>query len=143
MEQMQFADKSETQQVSKYNSAIAKLIIVNNLWNRVHTASLAGNYRFWNLILDKIFTELCSDLQEGSDREKKVKEQFIEFAKKLSETGAMYTHSVVGFSNQDKEGAQRASKQYLILIDKEIWLKRIQNMLGKGTVWQDDEDTIE
>ena len=120
------------QQVSKYNSAVAQLFRLDELWKDAHRHSRSGKYSEWNADLDMIWSELARDLKEGCDEEK----EYNSFTKKLGEAGKMTKEEVRGFNStkNDKAG------QYIILLQKEIWLGRLQNQLGKGTKWDEGED---
>lgn len=116
--------------VSKYNSAVAQLQRLDQLWNKAHTASSSGNYIVWNLTLDKIWSELAGDLDQNPTKEK----EFYTFTENLGKTGSISKPEIKGFKIE--ENKERA-KQYLILLTKEIWLRRLQNTLGKGSSYDD------
>ena len=50
----------------------------------------------------------------------------------------------VGFNSPSKDYLMKVSKQYIWLHKKEIYLRQLQNELGKGTLWDSgDEDDID
>lgn len=125
------------QQTSKYNSAVEQLKRIGELWNKAHTRTISGDLLGWNNVLDKIWSELARDLPEDDKREKR----FKEFSEKLSKLGRLGKAEIHGF---DKIVNKNTDGQYVILLQKEIWLGRLQNELGKGTSWNDeDEDMID
>jgi len=125
------------QPTSKYNSAVEQLKRIGSLWDKAHTRSLAGDIRGWNKVLDKIWSELARDLNENANEIK----TFNSFIEQLGKTGSLGQPEIRGFS---KIVNPNADKQYLIILQKEIWLGRLQNKLGKGTSWADeDEDDID
>jgi hypothetical protein len=128
----------QEQQTSKYNSAVEQLKRIGGLWDKAHTRSLQGDLQGWNKVLDKIWSELARDLTNPDDPQIK---KFNNFVVKLGETGKLGHPEIKGFS---KISNPKANEQYLIILEKEIWLGRLQNKLGKGTSWADeDEDDID
>ena len=127
-------DNFETNKTSKYNSAVAQLMRLDNLWQICHTASISGNYFKWNYALDKIYVELAADLKESDPKNR----EYANLINEFNQTGIIFSKQIKGFevdSTNDK-----AIKQYPILLKKELWLKRLQNTLGKGTKWDEGED---
>lgn len=122
-----------TQQISKYNSAVAQLQRLDNLWQDAHRHSRSGNYLAWNNDLDKIWSELAGDFKVNNEHEK----VFNEFLTQLGKAGTISREEIRGFKTKQSPDK---SKQYLILLNKEIWLRRLQNKLGKGTKWDEGED---
>ena len=127
----------EDQKISKYNSAFAQLQRIDQLWSDCHKHSRQGNYAAWNNDLDKIYSELTRDYKEGSSDDKDVTLKHLSFIKKLGEIGA-FSNKISGF--KDNKDYNIASKYYYVLLEKEIWLGRLQNELGKGTKWEDADD---
>ena len=125
-------DNGATQQVSKYNSAVAQLFRLDELWKDSHRHSRSGKYSEWNADLDKIWSELARDLKEDSKEEKK----YNEFTKALGQSGNIAKQEIKGFDTVKND----KSNIYMILLRKEIWLGRLQNQLGKGTKWDEGEE---
>ena len=129
--------ENEIQQTSKYNSAVEQLKRIGELWNKAHTRTISGDLLGWNNVLDKIWSELARDLPEN-DKETLT---FNSYAEKLSKLGKLGKSEVHGFK---KIINGNSDAQYVLLLQKEIWLGRLQNKLGKGTSWNDeDEDMID
>lgn len=123
---------NSTQQVSKYNSAVAQLFRLDELWKDAHRHSRSGNYMAWNADLDKIWSELARDLKPNCNEEK----EYNKFTEQLGSSGNISKQEIKGFNSNKND----KSNTYMILLRKEIWLGRLQNTLGKGTKWDEGED---
>lgn len=124
--------------VSKYNSGVAQLYRLDSLWKDTHKFSRTGKHYYWNLTLDRIWCELSRDLavDEYETYQKK-------FEKLDTEIGVIKDSSD-GFKNPTQEDMNKRSKQYRKLIEKDLFLRRLENHLGKGTAWADgSEDDFE
>lgn len=124
-----------TQQTSKYNSAVEQLKRIGGLWDKAHVRSLSGDLNAWNKVLDKIWSELARDFSPDDPRVN----EFNSFSKLLSKTGNLGQPEIRGFTKHKND---HAHEQYIILLNKEIWLGRLQNDLGKGTSWADEEEDM-
>ena len=130
-------DIEEGSKKSKYNSAVAQLFRIDALWKDCHTHSRSGAYAQWNSDLDKVWCELAGDLDKNSNQEK----EYVKINKKI---GEIYTKDNSGFTLTDKDSKKKMTTNYNNLIEKEIFLRRLQNELGKGTAYADeDEDSFE
>lgn len=132
-------------QQSKFNTAISKEIRRAELWKDVINHSRSGKFTKWNEDLDCIWSELCADLivRGGSkDKFNSKKIEFENFDEQLLEIGQIRDHQI-GFTKKSKEDMERRAKHYKKLREKEVWLRLLENELGKGTEYQDeDEDTF-
>ena len=129
------SDSEDTPKVSKYNSAVNQLMRLDELWKDAHRHSRSGKYHLWNADLDCIWSELSRDLEKGCDEDK----EYNDFTIKIANAGSVDSGKIWGFKSSPTN-----PKHYAILREKEIWLGRLQNKLGKGTSWSDeDEDLIE
>jgi hypothetical protein len=126
--------EKDVERTSKYNSAVAQLQRLNNLLNIGHTAAMSGNYRKWNYVLDRVWCELCADFSPGDKREL----EYGLLLNKLNKTGKIAQQEIRGFSSQNNDSL--IAKQYSILTEREIFLRRLVNDLGKGTKWDDGSD---
>jgi hypothetical protein len=125
---------------SKYNSAIAQLYRLDSLWQACHRYSIKGDYASWNIFMDKIWSELAGDLKEGSADET----EFYEITKKILQLGSLVPPKQMGFTLNLTIPYSIKEKQRYALLDKEIWLRRLQNKLGKGSAYADEfEDDFE
>lgn len=134
--------ENEEVKVSKYNSGMAIIMRLDSLWKDTHRHSREGNFEKWNCDLDRIWCELARDLNEGEYSGKK--EEFEEFDNKLKEFGKFIDNITDAFKSPTKEQITNREKQYHVLMEKELFLRRLENALGKGTAWdagnEDDWD---
>jgi hypothetical protein len=108
----------EENKISKYNSAVAQLYRLDNLWQRCHEYRLIGNLSKWNDTLDCVWTELAADTGSNITKTyKKIKDDIIKYKSKRSQF-------------------------YQVLMLKEIFLRKIQNKQGKGTAYQEDDEGL-
>lgn len=121
---------------SKYHGAFAQLYRLDLLFQDCHRHARSGNYLAWNNDLDAVWCELAGDLDADCKEEK----EYIEFSKNLAQTGPLSISTSSGFNKVDKNAYLILAKQYEILLNKEIWLRRLQNNLGKGTAWSDGSE---
>ena len=128
--------------VSKYNSAIAQLMRIDSLWKDAHSHSRSGQYDKWNADLDKVWAEIAGDLDKKKGDPDTV--AYNEFTIRLAETGALPRPVIIGFERLPEGYSLRKAKQFQILLEKEIWLRQLQNKLGKGTAYADElEDDLD
>jgi hypothetical protein len=134
--------EEQEQKLSKFSGAINILIRLNNLWTDSHNHSRAGLFKRWNSDLDRIWIELVGDLSVKIFEDKK--KEFDSFDDKLFKLGEFQDHINDGFECITKDQIEKRNKQYKILMEKELFLKRIENEFGKGTKWDDgDEDDFD
>ena len=131
------ADDHETL-ISKHSSGVSIIIRIDGLWKDANINSCAGQYSKWNTKLDVIWRELARDILEADWKEKK--EAFDKFDKELVDTEAFKDTGSETFEDVTKQDIENRSKQYRILNDKELFLKRLENKLGKGTTFHDGEE---
>jgi len=132
-------NSEDEQKISKYNAGVAIQIRLNNLWQQTHKYSLVDRYYLWNTVLDRIWLELSRDLKEKEYIEKK--KLYDEFNYELTKTGKIVdAKDDNGFLDPTKEEYEKREKQYKILMDKQIWLARLENELGKGTAWDEGDE---
>ena len=157
-------ENEEETKVSKYNSGIAKLMRLNTLWIDVNNHSRQNQYAKWNEDLDRIWSELSADLKDYEEKESnkgKERKRIDEKGKKilyfneesakikqfdtdLANLGKFVDKEPEGFKLITEEMKKNRAKQYRILMDKEIYIRKLENQLGKGTAWEDeDEDSWE
>lgn len=140
------------QQVSKYNSGVAIQIRLNGLWVDSHNHSRSGLFKKWNADLDCIWVELAGDVKykektnvskeviERDSEYNKYKKQFDDFDRKLLETGQFQDNQDDSFEPLTKEFISKRNQQYKILIEKSLFLKRLEKYLGKGSKWDDEDE---
>jgi hypothetical protein len=131
-------EETETKK-SKYSSGIAKEIRRNVLWTDANNHSRIGQYSKWNEDLDRIWCELSSDAEK-----KKLftlnKLKYEEFDKQLASIGNFNDNVHTGFEKPSNEEKEKRSKHYKKLIEKEIFLRLLEEDVGKGTSWEEDEE---
>lgn len=115
---------SSTLQRSKLNAGGLDLIRLHNIWERCHVAKRSGRLSNWNDELDCAWTELAGDLDPKSNKE-------------LFDQYNLLIKLIVKY-RRDKVILNQ------ILMRKQIFLKRLQNKLGKGTAYiEDGQDDFE
>jgi len=105
---------------SKFNSTVSILIRLDRLWQDTHRHSRNGELIKWNWDLDRVWCELVSDVSEGDIKE------FDKFRDKISEL--------------DKRKKGFREELYQILMDKERFLRTLQNKQGKGVSYIDEDE---
>ena len=125
------------EKISLYNSGVAQIKRLDDLWIKTHLAVQKGELKNWNWLLDRVWVELVGDLIEGDEQTKAREEEFNAFRITLGNINREFASgklSPVAFQTQF----------YDELMAKETFLRRLQNKLGKGTKLVDaDEDEIE
>ena len=131
-------DNEETEiHKSKYNSGVAKEIRRNDLWKDANYHSRSGQFVKWNEDLDTIWRELCADLKNDFTKRE---EEFKKFDTELTKIGRIEDNSSNGFAELDKTFYDKRDKHYKELMNKEVFLRRLENELGKGTAYEDDDE---
>ena len=137
-------------QTSKYSTGVNINIRIDQLWKDTHLHSRNSMYNAWNLDLDCIWSELSRDFKENGDKDKEIKpfkdleEEFDKFEEDIIKHGQINDKKPVGFKKSTPEEIKSRSKHYKILRKKQLFLARLENKLGKGTTFDDnDEDDID
>jgi len=131
--------QEETEQkISKYNSGVAIQIRLDSLWKDANNHSRAGFFAKWNNDLDTIWRELARDIPKKDWEAKKA--EFEKFETSLKNIGSFKDSQPEGFKSPDDDFWKNRDKHYKILMDKELFLKRLENEYGKGTAFDDGED---
>ena len=132
-------DQDTNPLISKHSSGVSIIIRINGLWEDANASSCSGQYSKWNTKLDVIWRELARDILESDYDEKK--KGFDSFDTKLIKTGQFIDSGSDTFDSISSDIMKKRAEQYKILNDKELFLKRLENKLGKGTTFSDgDED---
>lgn len=126
---------AEEEKISKLNSAGLINLTLENLFKEAYYYLVQGDYIKWNRKLDAIWCILGGDVQPGSQEEK----DFLALEEKLYKTGTL-GKKTVGFKKMGEESKNSSAMQYLILRDKSLYLRRLQNKQGKGTAYYDSSD---
>jgi hypothetical protein len=135
---MSFEEGSgENQKTSRYNSAVDQIRRLGNIWDQVITAVKSGNFLMWNILLDRVWAELAGDLTDDDKSE----DSYNDMNTKLVQLQPLLSTNLQTFNKKPVGFDQKISKQYQLLMTKEIFIRRLQNKLGKGTFWDDGSDS--
>lgn len=126
------------QKISKYSSGINKLIRLNNLWNDVNTHSRNGKFEKWNEDLDCIWSELSADLSDDDFKTKE--ESWNVFDSEILDIGQINDKLNDTFNKIGNDELLKRSQQYKKLREKESFLRRLENEVGMGTTYRDEEE---
>lgn len=106
-------NEPSSQKQSLFNSTISQLMRIDSLWKDAHRHSRSGMFKEWNSDLDRVFCELSEDATEDNFKE------FWNF----------YDMIIKSFNDKNE--------MYVILLKKEIYLRKMQNKQGKGTAYRE------
>lgn len=138
----------EIKKVSKFSSGLNIITRLDSLWKKCQELKRNGRYSDWNDELDTVWLELARDLSPNDYTDKKdekgnivkgYKSQFEDFEILLKEKLPFHDSSS-GFKQPDKEMIKKRNDQYKILMDKQLFLARLENELDKGTTYEDEDD---
>jgi hypothetical protein len=137
------------EKVSKFSSGLNIIGRLDNLWRNCQDYKRKGKYSDWNDELDTIWLELARDInpeeyKDKLDENKKIIEEgyetiFNKFDVKLREY-LPFNDSSIGFDKPSEDNNKRRNKQYKVLMEKQLFLARLENKVGKGTSWGEEED---
>ena len=130
---------NDGQKFSKYNSGVAQIFRLDGLWRDVNTHSRMGLFRKWNADLDRLWCELSKDLKDD-EKYKTKKANFDNLDKEIEDLGNFEDNAEDSFEGLSKEQIKKRYNQYKKLMEKELFLRRLENFLGKGTAWDEEED---
>lgn len=150
----------EEKRVSKFSSGLNIIMRLDQLWKNCHSFKRNGKFLQWNDELDTIWLELARDLNEKdyydldetnkiiSDNKKDkdkihkkgYKSQYEEFEKQLEDCLPFDDSGTIGFLTPTQEMKHKRNKQYRILMEKQLFLARLENELDKGTTYEDEDD---
>ena len=128
--------EDEAAMMSKINAAGIINITIENLWRDCYIAMAKSDFVTWNRKLDAIWLILGGE-------PKAPEKEFNDLDLKLHELGSL---SVVkqGFSKLPPDLTDKRSKQYILLRNKSLFLRKLQNSQGKGTAYaSEDEDDFD
>ena len=124
----------EDDKLSKLNSGGLINLRLDLLWKDAHKHSRAGLYSAWSADLDCIWSELGGEYEINS----KQQQDFDNINRKLG--FVKNWTNVVGFKRKSQEEKLEMARQYLVLRQKELFLRRMQNEQGKGTAYTDGSE---
>lgn len=131
--------ETEDDKTSRINAAGIINITIENLWRDVYSAMKKGDLVTLNRSLDALWVNLGGDCKKGDVDEIEMKK----INASLYKTGSL-NHKKVGFANLPSDESEKMALQYLLLCEKSLFLRRLQNKQGKGTAYETgDEYDIE
>jgi hypothetical protein len=130
-----FNEPVEEDKTSRINAAGIINISLENLWRDAYSALSKGNLVLWNRKLDSIWIILGGDVKKGSEEDIKYDKMDLQ----LYLTGSL-NHKTIGFEKHTPNESINMAKQYLLLKEKSLFLRRLQNSQGKGTAYLDERD---
>jgi len=141
--------EEEEIKLSKYNSGIAIIYRLDGLWKDVNLHSRSGEFSKWNADLDRIWCELARDLKEKKYEDKKDKEgnikeegyktKFDKIDSQVLKYGNFSDGKINSFNKLTEQDIVKREKQYKALMEKELFLRRLENSVGKGTAFEDED----
>jgi len=123
-------NKVEEEKTSRINSAGLINANLENLWKDASNAMCSSNFVLWSRKLDAIWLILAGDVKAGDENDKKFKELDM----KIYSYGKL-NHKTSGFQPHSKDEMESIASQYVLLRDKSVFLRRLQNSQGKGTAY--------
>ena len=120
--------------VSKLNSGGLINLRLNDLWKDAHKHSRLGMYSSWTADLDCIWSELGGEYLINSQEQK----EFNDINRLL--ISIKNWNSILGFKKMTQQEKLEMGRQYIVLRQKELFLRRIQNKQGKGTAYSDGSE---
>lgn len=119
---------------SKINSGMLQVFRLDFLWKKANDYAIAGQYKKWNDVLDRIWCELAGDVTEKEDFEK-----FQSLTKSYANSIKIKS-SKKGFGDFTNVALSSMVSQRAKLMEKEIFLRSLQNTQGKGTAYDDEDE---
>lgn len=134
MEYKKNSFQDEEAKMSRFNSAGLINATIERLWVDSYNSMSSGNYTLWNTKLDSIWAILGGDVRKDGTEDT----EMTKISLKIYKTGSLKSKTGVGFN---KVANPDNSLQYQRLLEKSLFLRRLQNKQGKGTAYaSDDED---
>jgi hypothetical protein len=129
--------------ISKHSSGVSIIIRLDQLWKNCFSYKRNGQYRKWNEELDSVWLELARDLKKDTDEDKdysKLKEKFDKFDEEIIKIGQIQDEKPAGFEELPKDFNEKRNKHYKKIMEKQEFLSRIENKIGKGTSYDEEDD---
>ena len=134
-------DETSSEATSKFNSGMLINLRLNNLWILTHNFARKGQYSDWSGVLDRLWCELAGDIDETSEKGKESNDKFYLIEEEISKVGVTNWGKVhQGFEERNEATKLLMTRQYRLLMKKEIFLRRLQNKQGKGTAYYDESE---
>lgn len=141
---MEYEEENE-KKTSKFSAGLNIIKRLDKLWINCANFKREGKYLLWNEELDTIWLELARDLEEINDidseneKEEGYETKFKKFDNELKDV-LPFKDNYKGFQKPTKKDLENRNKQYEILMRKQLFLARLENKIGKGTSWGEQED---
>lgn len=141
--------QEEQEKVSKYNSGVFIIQRLDNLWNNANRHAINNEFNKWNKNLDRIWLEIARDLPDTEFEDKKnakgetikgYRTKFQEIEDELDKTGALQDSFGSDFEQPSTKEIKNRIKQYEVLMKKDLFLRRLENKVGKGTRFEDTSE---
>ena len=116
----------------KLNSGEQVLLRMNDIWRKTHESIILNQYYNWDVLLDRAWCELVT-LMDESEFDKYFSD-YEELCNKISKLGTIeddFEKKTSGFSDISKEDSELRNKQYKQIMEKEIFLRKIQAKVEK------------
>jgi len=117
---------------TKFNSGEHVLLRLNDLWRKAHESVSENKYYRWEILLDRAWCELVNLMDE--EELENYTPRFLEICTKIKETGPIIDNIDDlgrGFSKLDKERTATRNKQYSLLMEKEVLIRKVQVRVEK------------
>lgn len=132
------AESDSFGKLSRINSAGLVNSVLSNLWSDFFRHFRDGKYLSANSDLDCIWTILGGEKGVETDG---TQSAYLKVEKRLFDSGALQDSIVItGFGKISEEQKNKFSQHKKILLEKSLFLRRLQNKQGKGTAYDDGED---
>jgi len=140
-------DAQDAQKISKINSAGLINLRLHNLWVDVNNHSRKGQYASWNSDLDRLWCEMAADVnptEKGLSEGDKIIKEFETIKKRVKQISPIINwRGGEKFKQLTMEDKKKQEIQYETLMEKEIFIRRLQNKQGKGTAYIEEDDDWE
>lgn len=149
----------EEEKISRFSSGLNIIQRLDQLWKNCHSFKRNGLYYKWNEELDSVWLELARDLspeeyydldEDGNViynnlRNKKIdkkgfKSRFDSFENELTPLLPFIDSGQGGFTSPSETAITKRNKQYKLLMEKQLFLARLENEIGKGTSWEEEDE---
>jgi len=137
-------DDVDNPKTSKYHAAFDQLKRINELWKRIHDAFVEVNYPKVNEHLDCIWMEFEDDIDKEDSKNNP--DDWIDLHKVMNNINKrliacqLYSLNSSLKIHNPKLYSKLLSMQKQALMDKQIFLRALQNKAGKGTAYKDSLD---
>ncbi len=127
----------QVSEVSKFNSGMLQIARLDFLWKQAQSNRRNNRFYDWSLELDSIWSELAGDLKDKDfDKFQKV---YDKTEKEIQNIGS-FKDNLDGFKKPSNGNIKDRNLHYDLLVKKEIFLRRIEKKLGKGSKMKDPEE---